>query len=138
MILSVPTFTGAFPKTPPHLLPNNAAQTAKNCDVRQGELRPMPDVLPALTNLPAGVKGVFSDKGLTFLTSQSPMRAALSPTIDDMYSRVYYTNDAGFRVSRWTDTYEDGRAVESWMVGVPTPKAKRIAEKRRKKTAVLS
>lgn len=132
MILSVPTFTGAFPKTPPHLLPNNAAQTAKNCDVRQGELRPMPDVLPALTNLPAGVKGVFSDKGLTFLTSQSPMRAALSPTIDDMYSRVYYTNDAGFRVSRWTDTYSDGRAVQSWMVGVPAPKAKLIAEKRRK------
>lgn len=132
MILSIPTFTGAFPKTPPHLLPNNAAQTAKNCDVRQGELRPMPDVLPALTNLPAGVKGVFSDKGLTFLTSQSPMRATLSPTIDDMYSRVYYTNDSGFRVSRWTDTYEDGRAVESWMVGVPTPKAKLIAEKRRK------
>ena len=132
MILSIPTFTGAFPKTPPHLLPNNAAQTAKNCDVRQGELRPMPDVLPALTNLPAGVKGVFSDKGLTFLTSQSPMRAALSPTIDDMYSRVYYTNDSGFRVSRWTDTYSDGRAVQSWMVGVPAPKAKLIAEKRRK------
>lgn len=132
MILSIPTFAGAFPKTPPHLLPNNAAQTAKNCDVRQGELRPMPDVLPALTNLPAGVKGVFSDKGLTFLTSQSPMRAALSPTIDDMYSRVYYTNDSGFRVSRWTDTYSDGRAVQSWMVGVPAPKAKLIAEKRRK------
>ena len=132
MMLSVPTFTGTFPKTPPHLLANNAAQTAKNCDVRQGELRPMPGLLPALTSLPAGVKGVFSDKGLTFLTSQSPMRAALSPTIDDLYSRVYYTNDAGFRVSRWTDTYEDGRAVESWMVGVPTPKAKLIAEKRRK------
>lgn len=130
--LSIRRFSGAYPVVPSYALPDNAAQTAKDCDVRQGELRPMPLALPVFTNLPAGIKGAFSKDGLTFLTSASPMSAALSPTIDDVNARLYFTNDEGFRVCKWTDCYSDGRAVPSWRVGVPRPSAPLTVERRRK------
>lgn len=130
--LSIRQFSGAYPVVPTYLLPESAAQNARDCDVRQGELRPLAQSMSAFPNLPAGIKGAFSKDGLVFLTSQSPMTAALSPTIDDVNARLYFTNDEGLRVCKWTDCYSDGRSVPSWRVGIPRPTAPIITELQRK------
>ena len=131
-MIRIVTPTGAYPVVPPHLLPDNAAQYAQNCDLRYGELKPLAVALSVFTQLPAGTKGVFTPDGQRFITSATPMRAYLSPTTDDVNDRVYFTNGDGLRVSKWSDADNSGKEIPSWKVGVPRPTQVIEVEKVRK------
>lgn len=130
--LTVNTFGGEAPSIAPHMLPETGATTAKDCDLRYGDLRPMKSSLAIASTFQAGAQGVWTKDGLNYITSASPMKAYLSPTVDDVHNRVYITNENTFAVARWTDAYPDGRAVPYWKVGVPTPTSGIVIEKRRK------
>lgn len=131
-MINLRQFSGAFPVVPAQLLPDNAAQYAKDCDVRNGELAGLFSALSVFPDLPVGTKGVFTPDGHHIITSLTPMRAHSAPTVDDVHNRVYFSNDDGLRVCRWTDAGPSGAAIDSWKVGVPAPMATISVEKVRK------
>ena len=90
--LSVRKFNGEIPRLPADRLPEDAAQTAINCEFAHGELRP----LKALgTHYTVGAaaqpcRALFTADGVNFYAWNMPTRAYLHPTIDDTANRVIY------------------------------------------------
>lgn len=124
MILTWTNFTGEFPRTAPHLLPENAAQVAQDCDFTDGRLRPLAQPSEVFPMNGGPVRGLFTDDGLRFLTWTEPTRAYLSQTVDDNFERIYFTNSQGLRVTqRRFMTTHGGPPAQSWKVGVPAPSA---------------
>lgn len=90
--LSIRKFNGEVPRLPADRLPEDAAQTAINCEFAHGELRP----LKALgTHYTVGAtaqpcRALFTADGVSFYAWNMPTRAYLHPTIDDTANRVIY------------------------------------------------
>lgn len=90
--LSIRKFNGEIPRLPADRLPEDAAQTAINCEFAHGELRP----LKALgTHYTVGAtaqpcRALFTADGVNFYAWNMPTRAYLHPTIDDTANRVIY------------------------------------------------
>lgn len=131
-MLRTQAFTGSFPVVPNHMLPEQAAQYAKNCEVRHGELKPLAGAATVFSGLPSGTKGVYTPDGYHILASQTPMHAYLSPTVGDINDRVYFTNGSGLRVCKWSDAGPTGVIPQSWKVGVPAPSTALTVRKVRK------
>ena len=130
-MIQIQNFSGEIPKLPPHLLPDNAAQRAINCDFAHGELRPLRG-LPAPIATPQAVRALFTDDGLRFFAWDIPTRAYSSPTIEDAHDRVYYANSAGFRVTQAAQMRQAAMGpispTQSWLVGVKAPDQPLVAE----------
>lgn len=132
-MITLRSFTGAYPVVPAQLLPDNAAQYAKDVDLRNNEINGLHGArTPSAINLPSGTLGAWTPDGFRFLTSKSPIRAALSPVIDDRWGRLYFTDDNGLRVCNQADLTPTGSAVTSYFVGVPPPTAAVTLKKVRK------
>ena len=126
------SFTGCFPATPDQLLPDNAAQYAKDCDVRYGELKPIAGSVALAWGIPANSKGVFTTDGAHVLASQTPLYAYLSPVVDDKFDRIYFTNGNGLRACKRADLSLSGTMPTTWNVGVPIPTSALTIRKTRK------
>ena len=131
-ILSIRTFTGEIPNLPTDRLPDGAAQFAQNCDFTAQELRPLQSLGTHYTT-GAGAqpcRAVFTADGSKFFAWDTPTRAFLAPTIDDVHGRVYYNTEGnGLRVSQQSAMYDKTAnprppaAGTSWSVGVKAPEA---------------
>lgn len=97
-IISLKNFTGEIPRIPAHLLPENAAQTTKSCDFAYGELMGIKDATAGGT-----ISGVSSPKAI-WADDSNPAKfyawtehadTALSPVINDVHKRLYYSADNG-------------------------------------------
>ena len=118
------SFTGAYPVIPSHLLPEDAAQYAKDVDVRNGELKGIYAARNTTEfSLPAGTLGAWTPDGYRFLTSGSPIRASLSPVVDDRWGRLYFTDSSGLHVCNQADLTASGSPVTTYKVGTPAPTA---------------
>lgn len=90
--LSIRKFNGEIPRLPADRLPEDAAQTAINCEFAHGELRPL-KALGTHYTVAAGAqpcRALFTADGVNFYAWNMPTRAYLHPTIDDMANRVIY------------------------------------------------
>lgn len=123
-ILAIQDFTGERPRVPRHLLPDNAAAVATNCNLAHGELRSLPGPGPKLVTS-APVRSLFTDDGVRFFAWPLTTRAFLSPTIDDVHGRVYYANADGFFVTQANQMrasgLNPGAPTTNWNVGVAAP-----------------
>ena len=90
--LSIRKFNGEIPRLPADRLPEDAAQTAINCEFAHGELRPLKALgthyAVAATAQPC--RALFTADGVNFYAWNLPTRAYLHPTIDDTANRVIY------------------------------------------------
>lgn len=121
MILSWTTFSGEFPRIASHLLPDDAALFAQDCDFTDGSLKPLAEPSEVIP-MAGPVHGLFSDDGLRFLTWPEPTQAYLSQTVDDAFDRVYFCNSGGLRVTQRSQMkVTGGQPASSWKVGVPAP-----------------
>jgi hypothetical protein len=124
-VLRVETFSGECPRLPAHLLPENAAQLAINCDFAHGELRSLRGP-GAMKPACAAVRSVFQPVAGRMMTWAKATRAWRGTTIDDIYGRVYFENEDGFFVTTETNAPLEEDAcvpVQSWRVGLPVPDA---------------
>ncbi len=90
--LSIRKFNGEIPRLPADRLPEDAAQTAINCEFAHGELRPL-KALGTHYTVAAGAqpcRALFTADGVNFYAWNMPTRAYLHPTIDDTANRVIY------------------------------------------------
>lgn len=126
MRLSFTNFTGEVPKTLPTLLPDNAAQSAKDCDFSANVLLGMRQVKPEFT-APAGTRDLFTygsklDTTFAFLAESSVVRG---PIADDAFDRFYWTDGKAMRVSsaNWRGNSKTTAALptRSYRVGVDAP-----------------
>ena len=135
MIIPLKTFTGEFPRTLPHLLPDAAAQSAQDCDFSDGSLRGIADDAVFSDISTAGVRSIFvyeggMASGTRFLWNRD-VDAVASPLAGDAYARFYWTDGSGFYVSRG-DVGGGGEPSDNnrYKVGVPRPVALAMLESR--------
>lgn len=129
-VLSIRTFSGEIPNLPTDRLPDGAAQYAVNCDFTAQELRPLQSLGTHYTTGPGAqpCRAIFTADGAKFFAWDTPTRAFLAPTIDDVHGRVYYNTEGnGLRVSQLSamrdksDSPRPPAAGASWTVGVKAP-----------------
>lgn len=120
-MIALVKFGGEIPNVPAHLLPDNFAQQAINCDFSQGRLRPLRQGW-LLTTMAAAVKTIYTEDGINFYTWPTETQVFKSPVLRDQYNRVYYLDSGVLRVTTTAGmTPAGGPPTASWKVGVPAP-----------------
>lgn len=123
-------FAGVAPKYASHLLPNNAAQTAKNCLLTSGELRPLkaPLFVWDFTGGKSGTKKTiyrYRPASTTYWFHWlEDVNAVASPLANDTYDRVYWTGEAEPRMTTLTAATTGGGAaypIAHYKLGIPAP-----------------
>lgn len=121
--ISLSRFAGEVPRLPAALLETTSAQRAVNCNFTKGQLTPLRAGY-LLTTMANSVSGLYTDDGIHFFTWTVPVQAYRSPTITDIYDRVYYATPSEFKVTQNSLAQLTGGAPsQSWSVGVPPPTA---------------
>lgn len=123
-MISLKGFTGEFPRTEPHLLPDGAAQVATDCDFSGGILTG----IRSRTSVPS--MSVTSAKSLyvhdaTNNWYQWPVDvdAARGPVANDKFNRFYWTDGTGMYVAQGdTGSGSEPSGSNKWRVGVPQPR----------------
>lgn len=125
-IIGTRSFKGEIPRLEPHLLSDNNAQLALDCDFANGSVKPLKGgfFMQTMQNNP--VRGIYTDNGLNFYTWSQETLAFNSPVIDDTNNRMYYLTPAEgiFRVASKAGMTPFGPSpVEGayWKAGVPRP-----------------
>lgn len=119
-------FTGEFPRQQAKSLPDSAAVHALDCDFTKGNLIGIRERAPVLgLSAPAGVKSMFVYDGVaaSMFAWTRDVNAVLGPVPNDQYSRFYWTDGAGFWVSRG-DVGGNGQepsVANKYKVGCPSP-----------------
>lgn len=124
-------FLGTVPKTAPELLPDMAAQIAKNCKVSSGDLVPYPaPVVFANSGRTGTIKTLYglrnpSTNAPVFLTWATDVNIATPATDADEDQRFYYTGDGVPKVSTYTlatsGTAPYPSATGYYELGLPLP-----------------
>ena len=100
--LSIRKFNGEIPRLPADRLPEDAAQTAINCEFAHGELRPLKALGTHYTVNAAAqpCRALFTTDGINFYAWNKPTRAYRHPTIDDTANRIlYHAHGSGLKVT---------------------------------------
>ena len=95
-------FNGEIPRLPTDRLPEDAAQSALNCEFAHDELRPLKALGThyAVAAAARPCRALFTADGVNFYAWSMPTRAYLHPTIDDTANRViYHTQGAKLKVA---------------------------------------
>jgi len=122
-VIALDKFQGEIPRLPPHLLPDENAQRAINCEFSYGELRSLRGY-GQVRNACQPPATVFSTGDGRMFSWPIPTRAYLSPTIDDIYGRVYFNNTDGLFVTTKSQAYNPAAVcapVNFYRVGLPVP-----------------
>lgn len=121
-MIKLTNFTGEFPKLPPQLLPDNAAQSALNCDFTHGELRALNKPAIVTTTPVSQVAGIYTPDGVNFMTWNTPTKAYPGPVVDDAFGRIYFNNRSLLQVTQNSRfSFTRGNPTVSYKVGVPVP-----------------
>lgn len=127
-VISYKKFAGEIPNVEPHLLPEDRAQFARNCDFSSGSLKPMNGLLGIGTMSSNPVKGIYTDDGINFFTWSSDTTAFKGPVVDDTFNRIYFLTPSvgNFNVALRSSMTPFGYSPSNgtfWAAGVPRPTA---------------
>jgi hypothetical protein len=96
-VISVKAFNGVSPKTPARQLQDTQAQTAKNCDVFRGTLRPMKGLGGSVASVSAGSKYIYKfgqdsvDESAGWLSGPDDVDVVRGQIAGDTEEWTYYT-----------------------------------------------
>lgn len=122
MLIGQTAFGGMVLKDEPHLIPETASTYARNCDLRTHAATSLKGLGSSDVTIPTNVKSLFTINGFQFFTWNEVVFATKAPTINDTYSRVYYADSTGPRVTQSRLALTTGGVPsESWRIGVPVP-----------------
>ena len=127
-------FTGAIPRLPARLLPENSASVAKNCWLDKGHPRPLPELSSTGIFFPANTRSIYRYDGEGTVTSpdrwfswSEEVDMVPAPVTRDEVNRVIWTGDD---YPRHTSTVimqgssfanPPGRPPVSRRLGIPAP-----------------
>lgn len=116
-------FAGERPKVAPHLLPNESATKANNCDFDIGTLKPYKNILDTADLISANSVTMFRYQDKFWLNWPKVVDIVLSPIDQDPWGRVYYSGDGFPKVTNNQLIAGDG-APTHYRLGVPAGKSK--------------
>lgn len=122
MLIDIQMMRGEVPRLKDHLLPNEAATVAKDCEFERGVIAPMLDNRFAL-DLPYSPGRLHKYDGAWLLWRSAKVSAIDSPLGQDEWQRVYFTGDGKPKVTA-QDIAIDGSdfgPAASYDLGVPRP-----------------
>ncbi len=117
-------FSGSRPQATPDLLPPQEAQTAQNCKLDKGDLRPCKDKSAILAVAGLTTPETLYLYGDNWITSDDDYDFARSPVAADTHKRLYFTGANEPRVSAddiWSDPFD--LSTDYYKLGVPAPVA---------------
>lgn len=131
-MISIKTFNGEVPRAQPHLLPDNAAQSATDCDFTTVSLTGLPDYVFRQTTAATSVKSAFcyanSDNGplnVRYYAWQQDADVVRGPVADDAYDRMYWTAAPDYRIKVTRDSTlgssSEPDSAKTYWAGVPAP-----------------
>lgn len=92
-VIGTRSFKGEIPRLEPHLLSEEHAQRAIDCNFANGSLRSLYGSPSAITTQPplaSPAKGIYTNDGINFYSWTAETQAYRSPVIGDTWSRVYF------------------------------------------------
>lgn len=121
-MISLKTFAGEIPRTLPHLLPDNAAQEAHDCDFAAGSLMGIRSNAP-VSDLSAAIRSLYvHDDGMSRIYTWPDDVIVLRGTVaNDAYSRFYWLSGGVLYVSRASGGLGLQAVDNRYKVGVPFP-----------------
>lgn len=131
-MISIKTFNGEVPRAQPHLLPDNAAQSATDCDFTTVSLTGLPDYVFRQTTAATSIKSAFcyanSDNGplnVRYYAWQQDADVVRGPVADDAYDRMYWTAAPDYRIKVTRDSTlgssSEPDPAKTYWAGVPAP-----------------
>lgn len=123
-MLALRSFTGMIPRLAPELLPDTAAQYARDCDFAHGELRGLRGLDARATAAVSPVRSLYSPDGQRFFAWSREVDAVTSPVPNDTAPRVYFTDNSQVWLA-----FEDmlsltpSEPITKYLLGVPAPTA---------------
>lgn len=132
--LKITNFLGIAPKISSELLPDTAAQIAKNVKLDSGDLIPYPQAVSAGTTSRAGtVKTIYalrnpSNNNPVWMSWLTDVNVAVATSNEDDDQRFYYTGDGIPKVSDYTlaTTGSAPYPVNYYDLGLPVPTTKPV------------
>ncbi|WP_332400300.1 hypothetical protein [Vibrio metschnikovii] len=123
MLIDITMMRGEIPRFMPHLLPNEAATMAQDCQFERGVVEPLKSDL-MLSSLPQRPKTLFKYND-TWLQWSNRVNAINSPMAQDEWGRVYWSGQGKPKVSsKDILTGSSGVNPQAWYdLGVPAPSA---------------
>jgi len=128
--VKITNFLGTAPKISPELLPNTAAQIAKNCKLYSGDIIPYPlPVIAGSTARSGEIRTLFAlrnpfNQELRWLSWAGYIDIAVASATKDDEQRFYYTGDGVPKVSNYELAVEGGNPpypVSFYELGLPVP-----------------
>ena len=121
-MISIKDFDGEYPRTLPHLLPDNAAQLAVDCDFTTNILAGIHarGVTTAIQSSNAKSIFVYDMLGGSWFSWPTDVDAVRGPIARDAYKRFYWTDGAFMYVGRG-DIGSGGQPTQFYKAGVPRP-----------------
>lgn len=128
--VKVTRFLGIAPKLSPELLPDTAAQVAKNCKLYSGDLIPYPQpVVAANTGRPGAIRTLYAlrnpsnSNDLKWLSWLTYVDIATLASTDSDEQRFYYTGDGAPKVSNYALATSGAAPYPSgfYELGLPLP-----------------
>lgn len=131
--IAIKSFGGVAPKLDPVRLPDYAAQTALNCNLDNGTLRPLAGTSVTATPTKVGTKVTIyrfgqngSDESLHWFHWLDDVDVVRGQIVGDTEERTYYTGDSTFghpRVTKSSIALIGGTnyPMQSYRLGIPAP-----------------
>jgi hypothetical protein len=128
--VKITNFLGTAPKMSPELLPNSAAQIAKNCKLYSGDIIPYPQpVVAGSTDRLGEIRTLYAlrnpfTQALQWLSWPNYIDIAVASATQDDEQRFYYTGDGVPKVSNYELAVEGGAPPfprDYYELGLPTP-----------------
>lgn len=128
--VKITNFLGTAPKIAPELLPNTAAQIAKNCKLYSGDIIPYPlPVVAGSTDRTGEVRTIYALRNpftqeLRWLSWPGYIDIAIASATSDDEQRFYYTGDGVPKVSNYELAVESGDPpypIDYYDLGLPVP-----------------
>lgn len=120
-VISLKSFTGLFPRVKPELLPQNAAQTAVDCDFAYGTLTGVVEDGVAIASTSAKSMYVPDSISSRWFAWNRDVDAVRGPIANDKYTRFYWTDNDGVWVSSRAVGSSGTEPGIRYRVGVPRP-----------------
>lgn len=116
------TFKGETPAYAPHLLPNESATIAKNCQFDGGELNPIMESFITGDTVKTNTKTLFRYEDSYWFSWPEDVDAIKSPIARDPWRRVYWTDGVYPKVT-YNTIFNGGQNLPSanYRLGVPAP-----------------
>ena len=126
-VITIRSFNGVSPKTPPRFLQDSQAQTANNCDVFRGSLSPMKGVGASVATVSGGSKTLYkfgqdsTDASAGWLSFANDVDVARSQITGDTEEWTFYSGNNAPKAIR------AGYTSSPIPLGIPAPATALIA-----------